>query len=139
MFATVGLAYMNGDYQDQGMVSGTNPILAAYKQSPLLSPNKMDANGEKLASYSTYYYGNCTNMDFATSNPLALINTLDAHSRQYDVNVKVGLTYKPLPELALTGVLGLYYNYNNERMFVPGSLIKVSYLSLINMVKLRIP
>lgn len=120
MFATVGLAYMNGDYQDQGMVSGTNPILAAYKQSPLLSPNKMDANGEKLASYSTYYYGNCTNMDFATSNPLALINTLDAHSRQYDVNVKVGLTYKPLPELALTGVLGLYYNYNNERMFVPG-------------------
>lgn len=120
MFATVGLAYINSDQQDQGMVSQTNPILAAYKQSPLLSPYKKDANGEALASNASYYYGNCMNMDFATSNPLALVNTLDAHSRQYDINVKVGLTYKPLPELALTGTLGLYYNYNNERMFVPG-------------------
>lgn len=59
-------------------------------------------------------------MDFATSNPLAIVNTLDANNRQYDLNGKVGLTYKALPELTFTGTVGLYYNYNNEHLFVPG-------------------
>lgn len=120
MFATVGLAYMNGDFQEQGMNYSTNPVLASYTRSPLLSPWKKDANGQLLGEYSTYYYGNCTNMNFATSNPLAIVNTLDAHNRQYDVNVKAGLTYKPLSNLVVTGTVGLFYNYSNEGLFIPG-------------------
>ncbi|MDL2242041.1 SusC/RagA family TonB-linked outer membrane protein, partial [Bacteroidales bacterium OttesenSCG-928-L03] len=120
MFTTVGLAYMNGNFQQQGMVSQTNPMLAAYAQSPLLSPYAMDHKGNTLSTYSDYYYGISQNMDFAVSNPLSLINVLDANNRQFDVNVKAGLTYKALPELTFTGTLGLYYNYNSEHLFVPG-------------------
>lgn len=120
MFATVGLAYMDGTYQEQGMISQTNPILAAYAQSPLLSPYGSDESGNMLSTFAPYYYGISTNMDFAVSNPLAIVNTLDARNRQYDVNVKAGVTYKPFPELTFTGTIGLFYNYNSEHLFVPG-------------------
>lgn len=120
MFATIGLAIMEGDYQEQGMDFRTNPVLASYIKSPLLSPYEKDINGNTLSTYSNYFYGISENMDFAGSNPLAIVNTLDANNRQYDVNVKTGLTYKALPELSFTGTIGLYYNYNNEHLFVPG-------------------
>lgn len=32
VYATIGLAYMNGHFQEQGMSRHTNPILAAYAQ-----------------------------------------------------------------------------------------------------------
>lgn len=120
MFATVGLAYMDGTYQEQGMISQTNPVLAAYSKSPLLSPYAYDENGNKLSTYESYYYGISTNMDFAVSNPLSIVNTLDARNRQYDVSAKTGITYNPFPELKLTGTIGLFYNYNSEHLFVPG-------------------
>ncbi|NDV65341.1 SusC/RagA family TonB-linked outer membrane protein [Bacteroides sp. 224] len=120
MFATIGLAYLNGTYQEQGMIAETNPLLAAYSRAPLLSPYNYDETGNALSVYSSYYYGHNQNMDFAVSNPLAIVNTLDGRSRQYDVNVRAGLTYKLLPELTLTGTVGLYYNYNSEHLFVPG-------------------
>ncbi len=123
MFATIGMAFLEGNYQEQGMDSRTNPVLAAYAKSPLLSPYEKDINGKTLSTYEKYYYGSsevCNNMDFATSNPIAIVNTLDANNRQYDVNARTGLTYKALPELIFTGTIGLYYNYNNEHLFVPG-------------------
>lgn len=120
LFATIGLAYMNGEYQEQGMIPETNPILAAYARAPLLSPYGKDVNGNTLASYSSYYYGKSNNMDFATSNPLAIINTLDGRNRQYDVSIKAGIAYKPLLGLTFTGTFGLYYNYNKEQLFIPG-------------------
>ena len=38
----INAAYLNGDYQEQGMSLETNPLLAAYRRSPLLSPRKSD-------------------------------------------------------------------------------------------------
>ncbi|MDR0572645.1 MAG: SusC/RagA family TonB-linked outer membrane protein [Tannerella sp.] len=121
IFTTVGLAYLDGKYQEQGMINQTNPILAAYSRAPLLSPFKKDINGNILTAFSPYYYGNSANMDFAVSNPLAIINTLDARNRQYDVNVKAGITCKPITDWTITATFGLYYNYNNEHLFVPGT------------------
>ncbi|MDR2805315.1 MAG: SusC/RagA family TonB-linked outer membrane protein [Dysgonamonadaceae bacterium] len=121
IFTTVGLAYMDGRFQEQGMTNQTNPLLAAYSQAPLLSPFKKDVSGNTLATFAPYYYGNSTNMDFAVSNPLAIVNTLDARNRQYDVNIRAGITYKPVTDLAITATFGLYYNYNNEHLFVPGA------------------
>ena len=120
IYTTVGLAYLDGDYQEQGMDTRTNPILAAYSRSPLLSPYQKNDDGSVTPIYSNYYYGICENMDFAVSNPLALVNTLDANSRQYDVNVKVGFNYRPIQDLTVNGVFGLYYNYNKEHVFIPG-------------------
>lgn len=120
VYTTVGLAYMNGKFQEQGMISRTNPILAAYAQSPLLSPFQKTDAGDKMPLFSNYYYGICENMDFAVSNPAAIVSTLDANSRQYDVNVKAGFNYKIIPGLSLDGTFGIYYNYNKEHIFVPG-------------------
>lgn len=120
VYATVGLAYINGNYQEQGMNTRTNPLLTAYAQSPLLAPYQKADNGVFTPVYSTYYYGISENMDYAVSNPAAIVNTLDANNRQYDVNIKAGFNYKIFPGFSLNGVLGLYYNYNKEHIFVPG-------------------
>jgi len=120
IFATIGLAYLNGHFQEQGMNIKTNPILAAYAQSPVLSPYNKDKDGNILSTYSPYYFGKCTTMDFAISNPLAIVNTLDAHNRQYDLTLRAGVNYTPLPGLVFTGLVGMYYNYDNESMFIPG-------------------
>lgn len=120
IFATVGLAYMTGHYQEQGMEISTNPILAAYAKSPVLSPYNKDRDGNILTTFSSHYYGNSTNRNYSVSNPLALLNTLDAHNRQYDLNMRAGISYKPIRDLSITGVVGLYYNFNNEHVFIPG-------------------
>jgi TonB-linked SusC/RagA family outer membrane protein len=118
---TVELAKLSGNYQLQGMTSATNPLLAAYKKAPILSPYKFDIDGNALDTYSSYYFGTSTNTDFASSNPLALVNELNAENRQYDVNGKVALTYRMNNAWTFNANLGLYYNYNEEQLFIPGS------------------
>ena len=121
IFATVGLAYMNGHYQMQGMDITTNPILAAYARSPFLSPYEKDREGNTLKTYASHFYGRSKSRDYSVSNPLAIVNTLDSHNRQYDLNMKAGIAYNPFRELTLTGTVGLYYNYDNEHLFIPGA------------------
>lgn len=118
--ASVALAYLNGKYQEQGMSVITNPVMAAYKKSPLLNPYKCDIDGNLLETYSNYYYGASKNMDFASSNPVAMVNILEAKNRQYDVNSKVEITYRPTESFTFRGNLGLFYNYDQESLFIPG-------------------
>lgn len=35
-------------------------------------------------------------------------------------NSETGVNYTPLPGLVFTGLVGMYYNYDNESMFIPG-------------------
>ena len=58
MTATVGLAYLTGNYQQQGMDNVSNPILAAYSRAPLLSPYKKDNDGLVIPDFSQAGYGN---------------------------------------------------------------------------------
>lgn len=118
--ATIGLAYLNGNYQEQGMNVETNPLLASYRRAPVLSPYKSDMYGNLLDSYASYYYGNNTNTDFIVSNPMSIVNTVSATQRQYDVNMRASLTYKPSTSLDFSAVFGLYYNYDQEGAFIPG-------------------
>lgn len=120
VYATIGLAYMNGHFQEQGMSRHTNPILAAYAQSPLLAPYQKTSNGDFIPLYSSYYYGICQDLTFAVSNPVAIVNEVDANNRQYDVNIKAGFNYRIIPGLSVDGVFGIYYNYNKEHIFMPG-------------------
>ena len=116
----VGLAYLNGMFQEQGMNPSTNPLIAAPFRSPVLSPYNKDIDGNILSSYSPYYFGDNTNLSFAVSNPLAIVRTLDARNRQYDLNIKTGISYRPTTEWSVNGTFGIFYNYNNEHLFVPG-------------------
>lgn len=141
IFATIGLAYLNGHQMEQGMNAKTNPVLAAYAQSPVLSPYSKDKQGNVLTKYAPYYFGICTDMNFAVSNPLAIVNTMDAHNRQYDLNLRAGINYTPINNLTLTGTVGMFYNYDNESLFIPGltdkTIVPVSdvYGTANNMVR----
>ena len=118
ILASVNTAYMKGNFMEQGMSYEANPMLAAYRRSPLLSPYSTDIYGKLISNYSTYKYGAID--DYYVSNPLAVVNTVEATQKQYDVNAKVQLVYRPAQWLTLNGIVGLYYNYNQENMFIPG-------------------
>ncbi len=118
--ANINTAYLKGQYQEQGLSAETNPMLAAYRRAPLLSPHKSDMYGNLINTYASYWFGAIENEDFIVSNPVSLINTMLGKNRQYDMNMKVHLIYTPIRNLTLNGIVGMYYNYNQEEAFIPG-------------------
>ena len=118
--ANINTAYLKGQYQEQGILMETNPMLAAYRRSPLLSPYQSDIYGNLISKYASYRYGAIGNSDFWVSNPLSLVNNMMGKNRQYDMNTKIQFIYKPLKNLTVNGVFGMYYNYNQEEAFIPG-------------------
>lgn len=117
---SINAAYLTGEYQEQGMSYETNPMLAAYRRSPLLNPYASDMYGNLIDKYSSYMYGAIENSDFYVSNPSAIVGSLSAKNRQYDMNAKVQFTYRPVRNLNINGIVGMYYNYNQEEAFIPG-------------------
>jgi len=126
MNANLNLAYLNGSYQEQGYSLETNPLLAAYRRSPLLSPYKSsnipneDGTFALIRDYSSYYLGSNTNTDFIVSNPVSIVNNVDGSVRQYDMNGRAQVVYKPFNDLVVCANLGLYINYDKEKLFLPG-------------------
>lgn len=118
--ANVNAAYMTGNYQVQGFFNELNPMIAAYKRSPLLSPFAADMYGNLIGQYSDYHYGAITNDNLIVSNPVAIVNKLQNSNKQYDINMKVGAIYRPMKGLTVNANMGLYYNFNEEKEFIPG-------------------
>ncbi|MBO4851802.1 MAG: SusC/RagA family TonB-linked outer membrane protein [Prevotella sp.] len=118
--ANINTAYLKGQYQEQGLSLETNPLLAAYRRAPLLSPYKSDMYGNLINTYASYWFGAIENEDFIVSNPLSLVNTMTGKNRQYDMNLKIQLIYNPVKNLTINGIVGMYYNYNQEEAFIPG-------------------
>ncbi len=118
--ASINTAYLKGQYQEQGISLETNPMLAAYRRAPLLSPYQSDMYGNLINTYASYYFGAIENTDFIVSNPVSLVNTMTGKNRQYDMNTKIHFIYTPLRNLTVNGILGMYYNYNQEEAFIPG-------------------
>ena len=118
--ANINTAYLKGQYQEQGISRETNPLLAAYRRAPLLSPYQSDMYGNLISDYASYRFGAIDNSDFYVSNPVSLVSTMTGKNRQYDMNTKIQLIYKPLRNLTLNGIVGMYYNYNQEEAFIPG-------------------
>ena len=118
--ANINTAYLKGQYQEQGISLETNPLLAAYRRAPLLSPWQSDMYGNLINSYAGYRFGAIDNSDFYVSNPVSLVNTMTGKNRQYDMNTKIQFIYTPLRGLTVNGIVGMYYNYNQEEAFIPG-------------------
>ncbi|MBP5680456.1 MAG: SusC/RagA family TonB-linked outer membrane protein [Bacteroidales bacterium] len=119
-------SYMNGSYQEQGYSKETNPLLAAYRRAPILSPYQsstipsLDGSYALIRQYSSYHMGSIGNSDFYVSNPLALVNDVNSAIRQYDVNARAQVVYSPTVDWKLAASLGLYVNFDKERLFIPG-------------------
>ena len=124
IFTNIGLAYITSKLQEQGMSNETNPILAASLAMPMLSPYQKESNGNILSRYSTYNGWNINeNPSFAydnVSNPLAIVNTVDAKDKIYDANIRFGLNFRANRYLTFTGLANIYYNYTEEKIFIPG-------------------
>lgn len=124
IFTNVGLYYINGEYQEQGITSATNAILSSYLTMPVLSPFKKEPNGNILNTYSTYNGWNVNSNPFFPydniSNSVAIVNTIEASDKIYDANIRFGLNYRANRYLTVTGLLNMYYNYTEESIFIPG-------------------
>jgi len=124
IFTNVGLYYVNSKLQEQGSETATNAITSSYLMMPMLSPFKKEPSGNILNGYSTYNGWNViSNPTFAydnVSNPVAIVNTVDATDKIYDANIRLGLNYRANRYLTLTGMVNLYYNYTEESIFIPG-------------------
>lgn len=118
--AAINAAYLKGSYQEQSVDASTSPLMASYRRSPLLSPYASDMYGNLISSYSNYWYGAIENTDMISSNPLAIVDKLSSSGRQYDMNSKIQLIYRPIRNLTFNGVFSMYYNYNQEKTFIPG-------------------
>ena len=121
LFATLSMSYTKNQLQEQGLISQTNPLLAALKKGPLFSPHKKDANNNLLPDYATIRDddGNLI-VNNSVSNPLAIVNDLNMEDRIYDILLTTGLKYKVTQDFSLDATGGLYYNYADEKGFIPG-------------------
>lgn len=125
IFANIGLSYVTSNLNNTGMQSGTNPILSAYHNMPLIGANTKQEDGSVLSILAPYNAWNSWNSLPAytydnVSNPVALATTVLGSDKIYDVNMHAGINYKWNDYLTLTGMVNLYYNYTEETMFIPG-------------------
>ncbi|MFA9392146.1 MAG: SusC/RagA family TonB-linked outer membrane protein [Prolixibacteraceae bacterium] len=120
LFASMSLAYLTNNLQEQGIIPQTNPIIASMAKSPLLSPYRKE-NENILPDYATIRDedGNVRVGD-AFSNPLAIVNTTNISSEGSDVVMNGGINYNVTGNFKLSGVIGLYNQYTRSEVFVPG-------------------
>ncbi|MDD4992513.1 MAG: SusC/RagA family TonB-linked outer membrane protein [Paludibacter sp.] len=119
--SSIAMSYMNYGLQEQGMLEGTNPMLAAMKKGPLFSAYEKDADNNLLPDYAVVRDADGSLIENnMISNPLALINGINASEQNYDIQINAGLNYKMNENISINGIMGLYYFFSRENMFVPG-------------------
>ena len=123
IFSTVGLSYSRSQLQEQGMSVETNPMMAAWCQMPVLNPYYSTING-LTETYARYDFSNINEYPLYkyenVSNPTAIVNTLEAKDKSYDVNVMIGLNWQVTDHFKLTGLFNRQYRYVEESLFIPG-------------------
>lgn len=106
-----------GEYrlQEQGIEKKTSPLITALSQAPVLSVYEQDREFTNLPHL------NKTVALFGISNPKAVVSDIEGKNKSFDVLVDLGAKYRILPELTASAIIGIYYNYAKEGMFVPGN------------------
>lgn len=106
-----------GEYnlQEQGILKKTSPLITALSQAPVLSVYEQDRELNNLPHL------NPTVGLFGISNPKSVVSDIEAKNKSYDVLVDLGFKYRVIQGLSLSGMVGLYYSYSKESMFVPGN------------------
>ena len=111
--SSIGFSYLNNDLHEQGMTLGTNPLLEALHEAPILAPYAKDEYNHQLPSYEIV-------RQFQVSNPLAVVNTLERGSEAYNLFINTNINYRMNENFKLSGIFGLYYNYDRQNAFNPG-------------------
>ena len=124
IFANIGLAYVTSDLQNMGMTGATNSMLSGYWAMPLLNAYEKQSDGSVLSNLAGYNSWNTSAEPMYAydnvSNPMAIVNSVSAKDKIYDVNTQAGINFKWNDYLTLTAMVNLYYNYTEETLFIPG-------------------
>ena len=113
MFANIGFNYFDNKLHEQGMIPEINPMLTALLKPSLLAPKRVDRWGGELDSWDKV-------REFGISNPSVVVKDVEGTNALYNVAVNMGLNYTFTPNLELKGLIGINYDYNREKIFVPG-------------------
>ena len=120
--SSLSMAYINSHLQEQGLSLETNPMLAALRKAPVLSPYEKDAENHLLPDYAPIRDANGNILaNNAVSNPTAIVNTLDAGNNIYDIQGLFGLNGKIKEHWTLGANAAIYYYKKQESIFVPGT------------------
>lgn len=120
-YSSISMAYMDYNVQEQGLLAESNPMLAAMKKGPIFSPYKKDADNNLLPDFAPIRDASNNLLENnMVSNPLALLSKVSGNQHDYDIHINGGLIYKMNENFTVNGVLGLYYNYSRQNMFLPG-------------------
>ncbi len=117
LFAMASFGYNEHNLMEQGMIPETNPLLAAWHKAPILSIYEKDRDGNFLPTLDPV-------RQFKVSNPKSVVRDIEATSKSYDILVNAGVNYDITSAFSLNGMIGLYYNYDRESLFVPGKTSK---------------
>ncbi len=115
MFTSIGFNYSTHDLMEQGMIKQTNPILAALYAAPLASIYEQNSERINLPNFNSLLVSK-----FSTSNPSAVVSDVAARNKAYDLLINAGLSYQITGALRFNAMVGLYYNYTQESLFIPG-------------------
>jgi len=119
--SSILMSYMNYSLQEQGMLEKTNPMLAAMKKGPIFSVYEKDAENHLLPDYAVIRNADGTLIENnMVSNPLALVKSVNASDQDYDIQINAGLNYKMTENISINGIMGLYYFFSRQNIFVPG-------------------
>jgi TonB-linked SusC/RagA family outer membrane protein len=115
LFASMNFDYNEGKLHEQGMKPQTNPALAAMYSAPVVGVYAKTLQGLSTGRYDTW--GVST---FDVSNPVAAVDDILGTNQSQDILVNAGLTYKLNPALSFNTMVGLYYDYLKESIFLSG-------------------
>lgn len=97
---------------EQGYNMSTNPVLAAQAKSPLMVPQRMDANGNPLEFIDDVGV-------FNVSNPTSIVSNVLATNRNYHFMTSVKGIYAFTKNLSLSTLIGIDYNNGRDNIFIP--------------------
>lgn len=113
MFTNVGFSYYNNNIHEQGMVQEINPILAAIRKPSILGPHRVNKYNQELSVWDPV-------RQFGVSNPAVIVNEVEGNNVLYNTMVNLGLNFAFTKDLQLRGLFGINYDFNREKMFIPG-------------------
>lgn len=114
MTATTNISFTSNDQKlkDQGIAPTTNPLYVSLIKSPLIGVNQVSSSGLKSPDI--------TNTDtFGVSNPVALINTMQAGNKNYRFVGSVGFNYAFTDAISLSTTVSVTVDKIRENLFIP--------------------
>lgn len=110
--ANLGFTYYEQNLKNMGVDAHTNPLYTALTKAPFLPVQEVAASGVESP--------NLADADiFQVSNPVALIQNMQAENKSYRFSGSVQFKYLLTSKLSLASTIGITIDKSRESFFVP--------------------